>query len=389
MGGRETVVIVGAGPAGLAVSACLTKLSIPNIILERETCSISLWRNRAYDRLCLHLAKPFCHLPHMPFPELTPTFPTKAHFIAYVDAYMARFGLQPCYGRRVRRAAYDASAGTWRLEVSSSGTGELAEEYEARFLVIATGENAEGLVPEIRGLDGFPGDVLHSSEYKSGGVYGGREVLVVGCGNSGMEIAFDLSEHGARTSVVVRNPIHVLTKEIVHMGMQLLNCLPMSSVDSLAIALGRIMFGNLEKYGITEPQEGPFFLKAATGRSPVLDVGTIDKIKSGDIKVQRGIKHIKGNNVEFEDGKVDRFDAIVFATGYKSTVRSWLQEDDGLFDKEGYPEPEYPDHWKGKNGLYCAGFSRRGLFGIAEDAQKVADDISCLLLKEQIASHDI
>ncbi|KAF3781718.1 putative indole-3-pyruvate monooxygenase [Nymphaea thermarum] len=381
MKGEQAVVIVGAGPAGLAVSACLTRLSISNLILERETCSVSLWRNRAYDRLCLHLGKTFCQLPHMPYPEPTPTFPSKAQFISYVDDYMARFGLQPKYGRWVRRAAYDATAGTWRLEVSNNQSGE-AEEYAARFLVVATGENGEGFVPEIVGLDGFPGEVLHSSEYKSGGAYWGREVLVVGCGNSGMEIAFDLCEHGARASVVVRNPVHVLTKEIVYMGMQLLNCLPVSSVDPLAIVLGKNMFGNLEKYGITEPQEGPFFLKAATGRSPVLDVGTIDKIKSGEIKVRRGIKHIRGNNVEFEDGKVHRFDAIVFATGYRSTVRTWLQEGDGLFNKDGFPEAGYPDHWKGKNGLYCAGFSKRGLFGISEDARKIADDISNHLLNK-------
>lgn len=65
------VVIVGAGPAGLATSACLNNLSVPNIILEREDCSASLWKKRAYDRMKLHLAKQFCELPHMPFPSRT------------------------------------------------------------------------------------------------------------------------------------------------------------------------------------------------------------------------------------------------------------------------------------------------------------------------------
>lgn len=85
------------------------------------------------------------------------------------------------------------------------GSGE-AEEYSGRFLVVATGES-EAFVPAVEGLEGFTGEVLHSSGYKSGEKYRGKRVLVVGCGNSGMEIAFDLAVHGAMTSIVVRSPV--------------------------------------------------------------------------------------------------------------------------------------------------------------------------------------
>ncbi|XP_042385785.1 probable indole-3-pyruvate monooxygenase YUCCA11 [Zingiber officinale] len=83
---KTEVFIVGAGPSGLATSACLNVLSVPNIVLEREACTASLWKLRVYDHLKLHLAKRFCALPHMPFPADAPTFLPRRQFVAYLDA---------------------------------------------------------------------------------------------------------------------------------------------------------------------------------------------------------------------------------------------------------------------------------------------------------------
>ena len=77
----------------------------------------------------------------------------------------------------------------------------------AKFLVVASGENSAENIPMIPGLENFPGDVIHSSSYKSGKSYSGKNVLVVGSGNSGMEIAYDLATHGANTSIVIRSPV--------------------------------------------------------------------------------------------------------------------------------------------------------------------------------------
>lgn len=97
----------------------------------------------------------------------------------------------------------------WRVEARNIETGEM-EVYAAEFLVVASGENSVGHVPEVAGLNTFAGEIVHSSKYKSGRAFEGKDVLVVGCGNSGMEIAFDLSNYGARPSIVIRSPVSYL-----------------------------------------------------------------------------------------------------------------------------------------------------------------------------------
>ncbi|CAD5167873.1 unnamed protein product [Musa acuminata subsp. malaccensis] len=372
--GEEVVVIVGAGQSGLAAAACLTELSVPCVILEREDCIASLWRSRCYDRVSLHLQKQFCQLPHAPHPPETPMYIPKQDFIRYLEDYAARFRLRINLQRKVESTKYDEEAGRWRL-VATNGEDGSMEEYVARYVVVATGENDEMVVPKIPGLEGFSGPVVHSSLYRSGSEYKGKSVLVVGCGNSGMEVALDLAEHGATTHIVVRNKFHIVTKEIWVKAMILSRLFPCKVVDTVILLLCHLEFGSLAKYGIRRPAKGPLYLKEHTPVYPVLDCGTVKKIKSGDIKVLPAIKHIEGNDVTFSDGRTQHFDAIVLATGYRSTVKRWLKGDDSLIDETGMAKQTHPNNWKGRNGLYCAGLSRRGIYGSAEDALKIADDI--------------
>ncbi|XP_062002839.1 probable indole-3-pyruvate monooxygenase YUCCA10 [Rosa rugosa] len=369
------VVIVGAGPAGLATSACLNRLNISNVILEREDCHASLWKNRTYDRLKLHLAKQFCQLPYMPFPKNAPTYIPRREFIQYLHTYVSTFNINPMYHRSVETAFYNENVEKWYVVVNNTRLG-VKETYYGKFLVVASGENGEGYVPETKGLDTFNGEYIHSSKYESGMKYRGKDVLVVGSGNSGMEIAYDLSNYGANTSIVVRSPVHVLTKEIVFLGMVLSKYLPVKVIDGIALILGKLKFGNLSKYGIHKPTKGPFYLKEHEGQAPIIDVGTIEKIKSDEIKVLPSITSIEGNEIRFENGYLKSYDAIIFATGYKSTVLKWLKDDNYFFNDKGMPNKSFPNHWKSENGLYCAGFSRRGLFGISHDALKITNDIN-------------
>ncbi|VAI69631.1 unnamed protein product [Triticum turgidum subsp. durum] len=111
------VLIVGAGPVGLATEACLSQFSIPYVIVERESCSASLWRNRAYDRLKLHLAKEFCELPHMSYPLDAPTYIPKTLFVKYLDDYVERFNIQPKYLTSVESSTFDNEEKCWSIVI--------------------------------------------------------------------------------------------------------------------------------------------------------------------------------------------------------------------------------------------------------------------------------
>jgi indole-3-pyruvate monooxygenase len=206
---ESKVVIVGAGPSGLAISACLTQNFISHIILEKEDCCASLWRKNAYDRLNLHLASEFCSLPLMPHPPTAPTYLSKDQFLQYIDNYIEHFNIKPRYCHMVVSAAYDEVGNKWMVKAKNTREDTL-EVYISNYLVVATGENSEGYIPNVPGLGTFDGEVVHSKYYKSGSNYESKNVLVVGCGNSGMEIAYDLHNWGAIPSIVIRSPVHYL-----------------------------------------------------------------------------------------------------------------------------------------------------------------------------------
>ncbi|VAH62052.1 unnamed protein product [Triticum turgidum subsp. durum] len=177
----------------------------------------------------------------------------------------------------------------------------------------------------------FAGRVLHTCEYKCGEEFAGEKVLVVGCGNSGMEVSLDLCRHGAKPSMVVRNTVHVLPKEMLGVStfgiaMALLKWLPVQLVDRFILAAARLTLGNTSQLGLRRPKTGPIELKNLTGRTPVLDVGTLDHIKSGKIKVVGAVKEVTRVGARLADGKEEQqFDAIILATGYRSNVPSWLK----------------------------------------------------------------
>lgn len=205
---QETMVlIVGAGPAGLATSACLNKMSIPNLLVEKEDCHSPMWKKYSYDRVHLHLAKQFCQLPSIPFPSSSPTYLPKKQFIQYLDDYVSHFNITPLYKRKVEFAKFDEFTKKWNVKVRNGNSDKL-EEYFCKFLVVATGEASHPFIPHVPGLESFNGESIHSTQYKNGEKFKDKNVLVVGCGNSGMEIALDLANHGANTSIIVRSPVN-------------------------------------------------------------------------------------------------------------------------------------------------------------------------------------
>ncbi|KAL8489997.1 hypothetical protein ACS0TY_025773 [Phlomoides rotata] len=372
-------VIVGAGPSGLAVAAGLKEEGVPYVIVERADCIASLWQKRTYDRLKLHLPKKFCQFPNFPFPDHYPEYPNKKEFIEYLESYAGHFDINPKFNECVDSAKYDDVCNLWRVK-TVSGIDDSEVEYICQWLVVASGENADRNMPEINGLKDFGGEVMHACDYKSGENYRGKKVLVVGCGNSGMEVSLDLCNHDAKPSMVVRSSVHVLPREVFgkssfELAMLMLKWLPLWLVDKLMLLFAWFVFGNTEEYGLKRPALGPLTLKNTQGKTPVLDIGALEKIRSGEIQVVPAIKKFSCGMVELENGDKLELDSIIMATGYCSNVPLWLRESE-FFNKNGFPKSPFPNGWKGKGGLYAAGFTRRGLSGATADAMKISQDIA-------------
>ncbi|KAK7838145.1 putative indole-3-pyruvate monooxygenase yucca10, partial [Quercus suber] len=177
---------------------------------------------------------------------------------------------------------------------------------------------------------------------------------------------------------------HFLSREMVYLGSTMVKYFPASLVDFFMVMLSKLVYGDLTKCGITRPTEGPFYMKVKYGKYLVIDVSMYKKIKSGEIQVLPAeILQIKGNDILFKNGKLHPFDNnnITFCKGFKRSTNLWFKilEDEYLLSKDGLPKPIYPNHWKGKNGLYCVGLSRRGLYRISVDSQNVANDIKSIM----------
>uniref|UniRef100_A0A8R7V3S4 indole-3-pyruvate monooxygenase n=1 Tax=Triticum urartu TaxID=4572 RepID=A0A8R7V3S4_TRIUA len=163
-----------------------------------------------------------------------------------MEDYVKHLNISPKFNTSAESCMYGEVRKCWVVMTHNKLDGPIM--YASKFLVLATSENVVGYVPEIVGLQSFPSETIHSSSYKSGNDYVGKSMLIVGCGNSGLEIAHDLVVHGANTSIIIGSPLHVMTKELIHVGMVLSTWhLPLKLVDFILMILAYVLFGDLSK----------------------------------------------------------------------------------------------------------------------------------------------
>jgi indole-3-pyruvate monooxygenase len=368
---RADAIVVGAGPAGLAVGACLKRAGVSCLILEQADKVGAAW-HRHYDRLHLHTDKAHSELPFVGFPKDYPRYPSRTQVIGYLEAYARHFQLEPRFGQRVVKAR--RANGSWEVETQNV-------RFLAPNLVIATGYNREPHVPTWPGRASFRGPVLHSSEYRNAARFTTQEVLVVGFGNSGGEIAIDLWERGARPTLAVRSPVNVIPRELFGIPILAiaiaLGGLPPRLADALNAPVLRAVMGDLTRCGLRKSPHGPVTQIERDGRIPLIDVGTIDLIKRGAIAVRPGVERFTDDGVGFSDGTEGRFDAVILATGYHPRVDAFLEgapaahDDGGTPLTSGRPTPV--------PGLYFCGYyvSPTGMLReIALEARRIAAAIA-------------
>jgi cation diffusion facilitator CzcD-associated flavoprotein CzcO len=379
---RIDTLVVGAGPAGLAMAHELGARGLPYMIIERAQTLAPTW-HRHYQRLHLHTAKRYSSLPGMPFPGDAPTFPSREQVIDYLNAYAARFGIAPRFGVTVTRVTPAGQRGEDGWQVQTEGDGIVANQ-----VVLATGLNAVPIQPQWPGMSEYRGELLHSSGYINGARFGGRRVLVVGAGNSGAEIALDLVEHGAHADLCVRGKLHVALRRTLGLPAPLptilLAKLPIDVADAIARSALKLTVGDLARYGIEPPDYGPIRSMVEHGRVPLIDVGTLARIKQGDIAVKKGIWHFTETGVIFVEGTQANYDAIVLATGYRSGLEELLGDVSDVLDARGRALNEGIGS---RPGLYLLGYATPAtglLREIGILAPKIAEHIRVRRLRTKI-----
>ena len=368
---RTNVVIIGAGPAGLACAGALSQRGVDYLILEKTGQIAPTWRSH-YDRLHLHTDKRYSHLPGRPFPEHYPTFVSRQQLIEYYEDYVRHYRINPRFQTTIH--SVKKLDEEWKITTNSS-------EIVASQVIVATGANRVPVIPQFPGSEAFSGLWLHSRHYRNPKPFQGLKTLVVGMGNTGAEIALDLANHGVETILCVRSPVNIIPLTFNGRPTQrtgiLLQKLPSFIGDALGAFVQRRTIGDLSSYGIETSDLPPSRQLRELGKTPVIDLGTVEKIKNGEIKVVPGIRKVGARAIEFEDGRRQEFGAVILATGYRPALHQFLTLPGEHFDAQGMPGRMIGEGEA--TGLYFVGFdvyANGVLRSIHAESIRVADRIS-------------
>jgi putative flavoprotein involved in K+ transport len=284
-------------------------------------------------------------------------------FVQYLEQYAAHHRLEPRFG--VEATRIDRVNGHWSVR-TTAGT------IPARAVVIATGFTRLPHLPQWPGT--FDGPLVHSVDYRNPQPYHDQDVLIVGAGNSGTEIAVDLVEGGAkRIRIAVRTPPIVLRRDVKGFPIQLLGIvfrrLPPRLLDPLFYVLERATVPDLSPYGLPRPR-APFSQFRHTGTVPIFDIGFIDAVRQGLIEVVPGVTALDGREVVLADGSRVSPDAVVAATGYHPGLEPLVGHLTAM-GEHGIPSPQSCLHFIGMR-LPISGF----LHEVGSDARQIAKNVA-------------
>lgn len=373
----EDVLVIGAGPAGLASAYYLEQAGISYRVIDQAAVIGSTWHS-LYPSLRLNTTRFYSHLPGQRFPLRMGIFPTGKAYHAYLTDYARRHAFNINLGVTVHRVCPEGNG--WRV-VTTEGSAW----YPA--VISATGRFCRPCLPPLPGQDHFRGTLLHAHDYLGPEPFAGQRVMVVGNGPSGVDIATELAHVAAppvllsqRTGVVLR-PRYPwgLPK---HVWMMLAELLPSFLARPLLRKIEALKFEHLDRVGLKVPRSEAESSAAGGTRGREL----IKVVKAGLVRSVDAPDHFEPDAVVLTDGTRCAVDAVILATGYHPVLFNYLDLDVEC-NRDGWPlrVDERPDdvtsgrrEVAGYPGLYLVGTFYQGkgaLYNINVEAQQAVDEI--------------
>lgn len=312
------VCIIGAGSSGIAACKVLKDHGIPFDCYEAGDRVGGNWvydnNNRmssAYKSLFINTSRPRMQYSDYPMPEHYPVFPHHTQIAEYFNGYVEHFDVKRSirFNTTVTQAT-PVEGGGWDVTLDDGST----RRYRA--LLVANGHHWNPRMPEPPFPGHFDGTITHSHYYREPSDYTDKHVLVLGFGNSAMDIAVETSRVSTMTYLAVRRGFHIIPKYIMGRPLDQLP-VPPGVPPGLQLKvyglLVRLQNGRMTDYGFPEPDH-PLGHAHPTVSSEVLN-----RITHGRIQVKPNVRALDGDGVIFADGSRERIDSIVYCTGYKVT----------------------------------------------------------------------
>lgn len=350
----ETVLVIGAGPAGLASAYFLQKAGIPYQVVDCSSVIASTW-HQLYPSLKLNTTRFLSHLPGRKFPLSYGIFPTGKQYHHYLTQYAQdhRFNLQ--LGVEVKHIQPENDG--WRVESTLGSTWHPA-------VISATGRYHRPYLPQIPGLDQFEGTVIHAHEYQGPEPFIGQRVMVIGNGPSGVDISIEIGKHNPiptllamRTGILLRPRFPLGLPK--HVWMLIAERMPKMIGDRIDRMIESIRFRNLERIGIKSVPEARLSSAAST-RGPEL----IHAVKDGIVRCMDAPIRLERGVAILSDEQRIEIDTLILATGYRPVLYRYFDYA-GPVDGYGWPLRDLQAHPNGREvlghpGLYLVGVFYQG-----------------------------
>jgi hypothetical protein len=313
---RPVVCVVGAGSSGIAVCKALFERGIPYDCFERGAQVGGLWRygqegSAAYRTLHINTSRDRMQYADFPMPRDYPDFPHHSQVAAYFDAYVDHFGFRHTitFGTTVERCEREPGGG-WRVRLGD-GT---ERRYDA--LAVANGHHWDPRWPDPPFPGVFAGREMHAHDFRDASAFRDLDVVVVGMGNSAMDIACEASSVARRVVLSSRRGAWIVPKYVFGRPLDawpLPPQIPFAARQALIRALYRVAVGRMERYGLPRPDHR---LLAA---HPTISDTILSRLTHGVVTHKPNIAARDGDRVRFTDGSEVRADVIVYCTGYNVT----------------------------------------------------------------------